>query len=72
MPDPADLVLRALRVEDEAAARRAQTLLAREDFPFLFDFDATGDFATYVRRVEGHGPAAKLHLEFRREGRART
>jgi hypothetical protein len=46
------MTLRGLRAEDEADAKRAQELLAREDFPFPFDFDPAGDFAAYLRRVE--------------------
>ncbi len=44
--------LRSLELDDEASVNRAQEILAREDFPFLFDYALGDDFAAYVRRID--------------------
>ena len=46
------MILRPLALSDERAVIRAHEMLAREEFPFLFDFRVGDDFPAYVARVE--------------------
>jgi len=44
--------LRPLRIDDEAAARRAQAELLADDFVFLLDLDEHEEWASYVRKLD--------------------
>lgn len=50
--DPAALVLRPLRLDDEAAFRRAHAAMAAEGFTFGLWFDDDTSFPEYVRMTE--------------------
>lgn len=46
------LRLRPLRLDDEAAATHAHAELAKDDFTFLLDWDATQPWAAYLHRLD--------------------
>ncbi|MBO0926200.1 hypothetical protein J1G44_17130 [Cellulomonas sp. zg-ZUI199] len=48
------LRLRALTPQDEAPARRAHDVMAREGFEFLLGPGHDGDWSDYLGRMEDH------------------
>ncbi|MCC2335005.1 GNAT family N-acetyltransferase [Cellulomonas wangsupingiae] len=54
------LRLRALAPQDEAAARCAHDVMAREGFEFLLGPDQDGDWSDYLRRMEDHRAGVRL------------